>query len=217
MKKMNKIKNLTDLSPPPLLFVISGPSGSGKGTALDFIDQNFKDVITRNPTYTTRKPRKGEKQGKEYNFVSKTCFENLVAQGAIFEFTRTYSDELYGSPSELVETATPNHLVVELDYNGFYRVRALSRRQIVSIFVMPPTIKALSDRIESRQLEKNLSQRLEIARKQMSHAWSYNYVLINENRSSFLEQLHKVIFSEVIRWDGIRHLTIHWRSLDSTL
>jgi len=214
---MKKTQRLTDISPPPLLFVISGPSGSGKGTALDFIDQNFKTVITRSPTYTTRKPRREEKQGKEYNFVSNTHFEDLVAQGAIFEFTRTYNDALYGSPSELVETRIPNHLVVELDSNGLYRVRALSRRQIVSIFVMPPTIKALSARIESRQSEKNLSQRIEIASEQISHAWSYNYVLVNENRSSFLEHLHKVISSELIRWDGIRHLAIHWRSLDSTL
>jgi len=205
------------MKPTPLLFVISGPSGSGKGTALDFIDTRFKDCISRCPTYTTREMRKGERQDKDYHFVNQEEFDRLVAEGKIFEFTRTYNDELYGSPITLVNTDIKYHLFVELDFNGFHRIKTISRRKIVGIFVMPPSIEELSKRILARQPETNLHRRLQRVSEQISHAWSYDYIILNKDKNEFLKRLETVVEAELFRVAGLEFLTENWASLDVTL
>ena len=139
---MTEANSQPGMKPKPLLFVISGPSGSGKGTALDFIEREFADSIARSPTYTTRARRNGERDGKDYNYVSDDRFQELVAQKEIFEFTRTYNDELYGSPRRLINADDGHHLLVELDFNGFHRLRSISRRKVIGIFIMPPSIES---------------------------------------------------------------------------
>ncbi len=214
---MTEEKTFSAMKPAPLLFVISGPSGSGKGTALEFVASEFRKFITRCPTYTTRTMRKGETQDKDYHFVTQARFDKFVAEGEIFEFTRTYNDELYGSPIALVNADTDDHLLVELDFNGFHRIKTISRRRVIGIFIMPPSIEELAKRILTRSPETNIQRRLQRVSEQIAHAWSYDYIILNHDREEFLKRLESVVASELFRLDGVKFLTEHWRSLDVTL
>ncbi|NLI75135.1 MAG: guanylate kinase [Candidatus Riflebacteria bacterium] len=208
---------LPGMKPKPLLFVISGPSGSGKGTALDFIEREFAPAIARAPTYTTRARRTGERQGKDYNYVTGAKFDDLVAQKEIFEFTRTYNDELYGSPRRLINADDGAHLLVELDFNGFHRLRSISRRKVIGIFIMPPSIEELSKRILARQPETNLERRLHRVSEQIAHAWSYDYIILNQDREEFLRRVRCTVEAELFRLEGMSFLTENWHTLDVTL
>lgn len=217
MGSNEKNMNARKVPPPPLLFVVSGPSGSGKGTALECIEHEFSTQIVRCPTCTTRSPRPGERTDRDYRFVCRDEFQRLVKAGEIWEFTRTYGDELYGSPRDLIDASGTSHLSVELDCNGFHRVKSLSRRQVVGIFIMPPTAEVLSDRIQKRTAETNLAERLQKARGQLSHAWAYHYILVNDSRDRFLSDLRTVVAAELVRWNGVHHVSAHWADFDSTL
>lgn len=208
---------LPGLQPKPLVFVISGPSGSGKGTALDFIEREFADRIARSPTFTTRAKRNGEREGKDYHYVDECRFDELVANREIFEFTRTYNDELYGSPRRLIEADDDRHLLVELDFNGFHRLRSISRRKVIGIFIMPPSIKVLSERILARQPETNLDRRLHRVSEQIAHAWSYDYIILNQDREEFLRRVRCAVEAELFRLAGVGFLTENWHTLDITL
>ncbi len=210
-------QTLPGMKPKPLLFVVSGPSGSGKGTALDFIERTFAPIIARSPTYTTRARRNGERDGKDYNYVDQARFDELVASKEIFEFTRTYNDELYGSPRRLINTDDEHHLLVELDFNGFHRLRSISRRKVIGIFIMPPSIEDLSKRILARQPETNLERRLHRVSEQIAHAWSYDYIILNQDREEFLRRVRCCVEAELFRLDGVGFLTEHWHTLDVTL
>lgn len=214
---MTEINSQPGMKPKPLLFVISGPSGSGKGTALDFIEREFANSIARSPTYTTRARRNGERDGKDYNYVSDARFQELVGQKEIFEFTRTYNDELYGSPRRLINADDGHHLLVELDFNGFHRLRSISRRKVIGIFIMPPSIEELSRRILARQPETNLDKRLHRVSEQIAHAWSYDYIILNRDRNEFLRRVRCTVEAELFRLDGVGFLTENWHTLDVTL
>ncbi|HOT28187.1 MAG TPA: guanylate kinase [Candidatus Ozemobacteraceae bacterium] len=214
---MTEVTSQPGMKPKPLLFVISGPSGSGKGTALDFIEREFADSIARSPTYTTRARRNGERDGKDYNYVSDARFQELVTQNEIFEFTRTYNDELYGSPRRLINADDGHHLLVELDFNGFHRLRSISRRKVIGIFIMPPSIEELSRRILARQPETNLDKRLHRVSEQIAHAWSYDYIILNRDRDEFLRRVRCTVEAELFRLDGVGFLTENWHTLDVTL
>ena len=214
---MTEINSQPGMKPKPLLFVISGPSGSGKGTALDFIEREFANSIARSPTYTTRARRNGERDGKDYNYVSDARFQELLGQKEIFEFTRTYNDELYGSPRRLINADDGHHLLVELDFNGFHRLRSISRRKVIGIFIMPPSIEELSRRILARQPETNLDKRLHRVSEQIAHAWSYDYIILNRDRNEFLRRVRCTVEAELFRLDGVGFLTENWHTLDVTL
>jgi len=205
------------MQPKPLLFVISGPSGSGKGTALDFIEHEFDESISRSPTYTTRTRRNGEREGKDYHCVNQKRFDELVAENEIFEFTRTYNDELYGSPRSLINADNGRHLLVELDFNGFHRLRSISRRKVIGIFIMPQSIEVLSQRILARQPETNLERRLHRVSEQIAHAWSYDYIVLNQDREEFLRHIRCLVEAELYRLAGVSFLTGNWHTLDITL
>lgn len=186
----------------PILFVISGPSGSGKGTGLAIVASEFPDV-KRATTYTTRQPRPGEADGIDYTFIAEVEFQEKVASGEIAEFTRPYRDYAYGSPADLVTTDDPRDVVVELDFRGMLRMRALSNRRVVSIFVIPPTAGALVDRIAQRHQEDNLDARLVSNAEQLETAWAYDYVVENRVLEDFRATVVTVVGAERMRRVGV--------------
>ena len=139
---------MPQLDARPVLFVVSGPSGAGKGTALGWMVES--GLVRRVSTYTTRAPRPGERDGVEYRFVDEATFFELHRKGAIFEYTRTYSDSYYGSPNTLQDDDDPGFLVAELDPAGYVRVCASSSRRVVGIFVTTNTEAELRERLVAR-------------------------------------------------------------------
>jgi guanylate kinase len=191
----------------PLLLVVSGPSGAGKKTFLDHVADTFPET-KRITTYTTRFPREGEQDGIDYRFISSDEFDEKVQTGEIFESTRTYGDYQYGSPLDLVSARHSAPLVVELDVKGMARLRASSARRVVSIFIMPPDIQELMKRIVARTGEKpeNLERRIDAAVQQLDYAWSFDYVLVNDNLKAFLADVESVIRAELVRQRGIEQM-----------
>lgn len=191
----------------PLLIVVSGPSGAGKKTFLDHVAKKFPD-IKRITTYTTRFPREGELDGVDYRFISGDDFDEKVQSGEIFESTRTYGDYQYGSPLDLISDRISSPLVVELDVKGMSRLRASSARRVVSIFIMPPSIEDLLKRIVSRtgEMPENLERRIDAAVQQLDYAWSFDYVLVNNELAEFLENVESVIKAELVRQRGLEKM-----------
>src|SRR3954470_6228038 len=166
----------------PLLLLVSGPSGSGKGTALERLTQVG---FVRVPTYTTRAPRHGEQDGVHYHFVDEEQFMKRVAEGDIVEYTRTCSDSLYGAPCSLFDTECDDPLLAEVDVKGFARLRSLSRRRVVGLFVSAPTAHHAEARINGRGREENLDRRLEVGDTQLDHSWWYDYFVVNDDMERF--------------------------------
>lgn len=191
----------------PLLIVVSGPSGAGKKTFLDHVAEKFPETH-RITTYTTRFPREGERDGIDYRFISGDDFDEKVQSGEIFESTRTYGDYQYGSPLDLVSARDRSPLVVELDVKGMARLRASSARRVISIFIMPPNIQELMKRIVARTGEKpeNLERRIDAAVTQLDYAWSFDYVLVNDELGSFLADVESVLRAELVRQHGIEQM-----------
>jgi len=199
----------------PVLFVISGPSGSGKGTAMRWLTGNAD--LYRVTTYTTRPPRETEVSGLDYHFVGDDEFHRLHEQGSIFEYTRTYSDSLYGSPTLLLDSTDPRPFVVELDPAGFVRTRAASTRRVVGIFITTVSEDELRQRIQERGQGGELVQRLRIRVDQLTWAWSYDYVLLNDDLDTFHADLETVVRSELLRTSGARRLLKLRKEIDPTL
>lgn len=195
--------------------VVSGPSGAGKGTALGHATRVLG--LRRIPTYTTRPTRSGEKNGIDYEYVDEKEFFRLHEAGVIFEYTRTYSRSYYGSPTALLHDDMQEPLVVELDPNGFARVRAASARRVVGIFVTTASESELRARLAARAQDPDIDQRLKMRADQMPWAWAYDYVLFNEDRDQFLDDLTSVIRSELLRTGGAKRLLELRQEMDPTL
>ena len=187
------------------LFIISGPSGAGKGTALDWMV--LSGLVRRVPTYTTRDPRPTERNGIEYNFVSDEAFTKLREEGQLIEYTRTYSDSYYGSPRELLDSQDPTPLAAELEPTGYVKVRAMSARRVIGIFVTTRTESELRTRLAERGQTPDTDNRLRIRSLQQTWAWVYDYILVNEDRDDFITELSTVIRSELIRSRGMQYIT----------
>lgn len=205
---------MAQLDARPLLIVISGPSGAGKGTGLDHVTRALP--LRRIPTYTTRPMRSGEKNGVDYNYVDEKEFLHLHEEGVIFEYTRTYSRSCYGSPSALLHDDIQDPLIVELDPHGFVCVRAVSARRVVGIFVTTSSESELRARLTARAQDPDIGQRLRIRTDQMAWAWTYDYVVFNEDRERFLDGLTAIIESELLRASGAKRMLDLRREMDLT-
>jgi len=206
---------VAQLDARPLLIVISGPSGAGKGTALEHAIRTLP--LRRIPTYTTRPMRSGERNGIDYEYVDEKKFFQLHEADVIFEYTRTYSRSYYGSPSALLHDDIQDPLIVELDPNGFVRVRAASARRVVGIFVTNSSESELRARLAARAQDSDIDQRIKIRTDQMVWAWIYDYVVFNEDKEKFLDGLTAIIESELLRTSGAKRMLDLRREMDLTL
>jgi guanylate kinase len=159
------------------LIVLSGPSGSGKATLLNYITTHTD--IKRVVTYTTRKPRPGEVDGVDYHFVDWNTFDRMLRNGDLVEAERVYGDFYYGSPRDIF-SGTDGDVIMELDTQGARNYRR-HFDNILTIFILPPSISVLIDRIESRHKETNFRGRLRSAIPQLEAAKEYDYIVINDD------------------------------------
>lgn len=164
-----------------LLIVLSAPSGAGKDTVLS-------EVLKRNPfirqsiSATTRIARNGEIDGKDYFFVSKEKFENMIENDELLEYVK-YCDNYYGTPKKAVnDLLNAGHdVVLKIEVKGAQMVRYRCE-EAVGIFILPPSMKVLESRLTNRntETEKVLKQRLEIAKLEVELAFGYDYVIVND-------------------------------------
>lgn len=174
--------------------MISGPSGVGKGTICKKIleaDSNMRFSVSM----TTRAPREGEIEGIDYFFVSKDRFEELLHEGQLLEYNQ-FVENYYGTPREAVMNWLDEgrDVLLEIDYHGAFQVRA-SYPAAVLIFIAPPSIEALRERITGRgsETEQQLEDRLKQAMDDMSQAEEYDYQVVNDDINTAVWQVQQIM------------------------
>ena len=184
------------------IFVISGPSGSGKTTLLTRLIQDKKigKLLAKSRSVTTRPKRLGERQGKDYFFVTQNEFNRLLKAKKILEWTR-YLGYYYGTPRGPVENRLKKgkHLGLCLDLKGARVLKKIYPRNTVTVFVLPPSLSALKTRIEGRCREtdkKEIAQRLHLAKQEVLAASKFDYHILNQKLRVALNELKKIFLKE---------------------
>ncbi len=164
-----------------LLFVVSGPAGSGKGTVMQLLMQD-PGAFALSVSATTRRPGKNEVDGREYFFVSREKFEEMIAGGELLEYT-DYLGNYYGTPRAPAEAVlgTGRHLLLEIDVNGGKQIKK-AFPEAVLVMIVPPGAKEQEYRLRSRarDSEESILRRLEKARTELDSLGDYDYVIVNE-------------------------------------
>ncbi len=193
------------------LFIISAASGAGKTSlvhALLGIDTQVKLSVS----YTTRKPRPGEVNGVDYHFVDEPEFLKIMNEGDFLESAEVHGAR-YGTSQKRVEAVlqTGDDLVLEIDWQGAAQVRKLYP-EAVSIFVLPPSMQALEERLRGRGQDSSevIARRLAAAQQEMSHVAEFDYVTINDKFESALEDLRAIVRAQRLACDKqlARHATL---------
>jgi guanylate kinase len=205
LEPATEIKNAT--KPRGTLFVVSSPSGGGKGTII----QRVLDVIPNlsySVSFTTRAPRFAEVNGREYFFVSKPIFEDMVAAGEFLEWACVHG-HLYGTAKRQVaeETTAGVDIVLEVDVQGAESVRELPLDS-VSVFILPPSFEVLRERLIARGTDsaEELAVRLRNAPNELRQYSSFDYVIINDEVERAAGQLASIIHAERARCERQENL-----------
>ena len=164
-----------------VLFVFSGPSGVGKGTLKAKLFEEFADRIAYAVSATTRGPREGEVDGKDYFFISRQEFERRVKNNEFLEHAE-FAGNCYGTPRAYVEKLLDSgmNVVLEIDVQGALQVMK-SMPECVSVFILPPSFEELEHRLRGRgtETEEKVRERLETAKRELPYAPQYDYQIVN--------------------------------------
>ena len=187
-----------------ILIILSSPSGAGKSTLsrrLLEADPEVRFSISA----TTRPPRPGEQEGRDYLFKSRREFEAMVVAGEMLEHAEVFGN-LYGTPRAPVEAAIAQgqDVLFDVDWQGGQQIRNSSLRDaVVSIFILPPSIAELESRLRARGQDtaEVVEERMEKSRDEISHWAEYDYVLVNASLRQCEEELRAIIAAERLRRD----------------
>ena len=200
-----------------LLLILSSPSGAGKST-LSRMLMTWDPTMRFSVSATTRAPRPGEEDGREYYFRSRAEFEDMVKAGDMLEHAEVFGN-LYGSPRGPVEAAMKagTDTVFDIDWQGGQQVKQAMRDDVVSIFILPPSIAELDRRLRSRGQDSDevIAGRMAKSRDEISHWAEYDYVLVNEDLAQTFEQLKSILIAERLQRDRQPGLSAFVRGLNT--
>ena len=202
-----------------LLLVISSPSGAGKTTLsrrLLATDRN----ITMSVSVTTRPPRPGEVDGKDYLFIGKNEFARLRDQGDLLEYAEVFGN-FYGTPKKPVEEALAQgrDVLFDIDWQGTQQLAQAMEDDLVRIFILPPSAEELRERLIRRAQDSSsvVAKRMAEASREISHWPEYDYVIINEDIDAADRQLSAILLAERLRRRRRTGLTSFVRELTKKL
>ena len=201
-----------------LLIILSSPSGAGKST----LSQRLRDwdpTIRFSVSATTRPARPGEEDGREYHFRSETEFKRMVADGEMLEHAHVFGN-FYGSPLGPVRDAVEAgcDVLFDIDWQGAQQIRnSPLKDNVLSIFLLPPSIRALRTRLESRGQDsaETIARRMQKSWDEISHWDAYDYVLINDDLGTTETRLTTIVTAERLRREQQPDLVAHVRALQS--
>ncbi len=193
---------------PGSLYIISAPSGAGKTSLVRALLQSAVD-LSLSVSYTTRPPRPEEVDGRDYHFVSREVFEQRLKQGEFLESAQVYGN-LYGTSKTWINDALSvgRDILLEIDSQGARQVRRVFPAS-VAIFVLPPSLEVLEERLRNRAQDSPevISQRLASARDEISHVGEYDYVILNDMLDHALHDLKCIVQAE--RLSVVKQLARH--------
>lgn len=180
------------------IFVLIGPSGSGKNTIMNAVLRGqHPDRLRQLPTATTRPKRHYETEGVEHFFVSHEAFEQLIADGALIEYQRIHGAGYYGTPRAAIdETIAQGYdLIADIDIYGAQALKQAYPQQVVLIFISPPSPHSLEARIRQRQTDddQQIKTRLERVTLEMTYALRADYLIVNDDLDSAIQLVQQVV------------------------
>lgn len=183
------------------LIVVSGPSGAGKSTVIGKVMERRNDLCF-SVSATTRKPREGEVDGVNYFFVSGTEFDRMIGDDELLEHAE-YNRDNYGTPRAYVEEKrrAGMHVLLDIEVQGARQVRERVP-EAIKIFIIPPSLQVLEQRLRGRgtETEEQIQRRLARARGEYREADFYDYVVINDNLETAANELNAIITAELCRY-----------------
>ncbi|MEM9738320.1 MAG: guanylate kinase [Pseudomonadota bacterium] len=198
-----------------LMLVISSPSGAGKTSLSRKLMDEFEDVVL-SVSATTRDPRPNEINGVDYFFKSRSEFHSMIAQGAFLEWAHVF-DKFYGTPRADTETKLKagQDVIFDVDWQGADALHDQMPNDVVSVFVLPPSIEALQNRLAKREgsTPENVARRMADAEKEIRHWRRYDYCIVNDAFDEAYAVLRRVLLTERMKRLRQRHLDAHVRSL----
>lgn len=184
------------------VFIISGPSGSGKDTVMTELFKKMPGLLF-SISSITRAMRAGEREGEKYNFITREKFEDMLKNDRLLEHNE-FVGNYYGTPREPVERAVANgqDMVIEVDVNGAAQIRE-KMPEAVSIFIMPPSFAELKRRLSGRgtESEELIQKRLNSALGEIKRATEYDYIVVNEDIAAAADDIMSVILSSRLKTD----------------
>jgi guanylate kinase len=207
------------MSLPPgrrgLMLVLSSPSGAGKTTISRALLAEGTG-LSLSVSATTRPPRPGEREGVDYRFVTADRFAAMVADGAFLEWAEVFGNR-YGTPRAPVEAALAQgqDVLFDIDWQGTQQLKARAREDVVSVFILPPSLAVLRHRLESRaqDVPQVIAARMARAEAEISHWAEYDYVLVNDDLDQCLADVRTILRAERLRRDRQRGLPDFVRQL----
>jgi len=186
-----------------LMLVISSPSGAGKSTiARTLMDRDQQ--ISLSVSVTTRPRRQSEIEGVHYHFVSQREFERLRDSDSLLEWAQVHGN-YYGTPREAVETAMGEgrDMLFDIDWQGAQQLQEKMSADVVSIFILPPTMAELQSRLHRRaeDTEEVIQTRLNNSRAEIAHWREYDYVIVNDDLNSAFDAVQSIVKAERLRRD----------------
>lgn len=193
------------------LIVISAPSGAGKGSICrELLKRN--DNLFLSISMTTRSPRAGEKDGVDYYFVTKEEFKKRIENNQFLEYAVVHSDNYYGTPKDKVEEYLSKGMdvILEIDIQGALQINEIMPEGVF-IFVMPPSMEILKERLIQRNTEtkEQLVERFRKAYQEINEVSKYNYVVINDDVDLAVKKIESILMAEKCRVDRIEDVDLN--------
>lgn len=184
-----------------MLIVLSGPSGSGKGTIIKSLLSQRQDTVL-SISVTTRQPRPGEEDGVHYFFRTREEFEDMIAENSLLEYAE-YNGNYYGTPEDAIKKwlQEGKNVLLEIEVQGAEQVMN-HRSDLVSIFITIPSMAELERRLRDRgtETEDKIRGRMEVARRELTRAFRYDYVVLNDEVDLAVQRINTIIDAEKMRY-----------------
>ena len=181
-----------------LLFILSSPSGAGK-TTISHMLLNADDAIELSVSATTRRPREGEIDGVHYHFVSDAKFDAMVEEDDFYEWAHVFGHR-YGTPKGYIRRGLKEgrDFLFDIDWQGTQQLKQKDEQDVVTVFILPPTLEALRQRLEGRGTDSEdvIDRRMDRARAEISHWAEYDYVVINDDVDACFVKVREILHAE---------------------